>query len=393
MSDTWNNFKKLNTLSIDFANNLSRQATIFANSNNQVELLVTLSIEGTDGNLLWLSDDELKEALYLCNYRTGEKISDPWIISFEENDYNRAVSYENVAGAKLRPTSVEEQANRLNLRFYLSCKTPRDNGLIAVGVHVPGVGDFDTTEYGTNTKNGPRGETGGPFKNPKYVNINLLSPIDYSDAANLKIEATNFFTLENNFTWSRRRTRTIPIEYEDGNGISIEKRTVYLKPSGDIHGNYFLKYKIECDRIQNSSVSSNTIDWRYGESFSCFNLLDDLMMDSCAVIGAGHFGGYQTNIWLVEHCVKKGGGTFTLADSDYEYVCFPSINDNDCDINSFEAKLVCYKVKTPIKDAWKYGWNTVIRPAKLTVTDLYGNHGTTTITFDDHEYFDVPLVK
>lgn len=105
--------------------------------------------------------------------------------------------------------------------------------------------------------------------------------------------------------WSRTK-KSHKNKCEDGKEISVAKRTDYLKPSADIPGNYFLKYKIECDRIQNRSVSGNTIDWSYGDSFSCFNLLDDLMIDSCAVIGSGHFGDYQTNIWLVEHCVKKG---------------------------------------------------------------------------------------
>lgn len=146
----------------------------------QVEILITLRIERSDDKSLRLSDNELKEALYLCNYRTGAKISAPWIISFEENEYNRAVSYQNVAKAKPGSASVEAQADMLNLRFYLSRKTPRDNGLIAVAIHVPDVSDFDTIEYGTSTKNGPCGETGSPFKNPKYVGINLLIPIDYS---------------------------------------------------------------------------------------------------------------------------------------------------------------------------------------------------------------------
>lgn len=394
MSDSWSNFGKLNTLSIDFANNLARQATIFANSNNQVEILVTLSIEGTDGNPLRISDDELKKALYLCNYRTGEKISDPWIISFEENEYNRAVSYQNVAIVEPKPASIEAQADKFNLHFYLSCKTPRDNGLIAIGIHVPGVGDFNTTEDGTSTKNGPRGETGSAFKNPKHVSINLLSPIDYSDASNLTVEATNFLTLGTNSEWSRRK-KSDRSKYENGQGISVTKRTIYLKPSENIPENSFLNYKFECDRILNRTVSGDTIEWSYGDRFSCFNLLDDLMMDSCAVIGARHSSEeYQTNIWLVEHCVKKGAmGTLVLENSDYEYVFFPIIRDDDCDINSFGTKLVCYKINKPIKDASNYRWNNVIHPAKLTVTDFYGNHGTVTISFDENEYFDAPLIN
>lgn len=54
------------------------------------------------------------------------------------------------------------------VKYYLSASESNRNIDISVGIHIPGVGEFNTSQNGTSTKNGPRGKSGSVFISPKY---------------------------------------------------------------------------------------------------------------------------------------------------------------------------------------------------------------------------------
>ncbi|MCW2482560.1 hypothetical protein, partial [Candidatus Symbiopectobacterium sp. NZEC135] len=73
------------------------------------------------------------------------------------------------------------------LTCYLSCGKAIPSTLISLGIDIPGVGKFDTSEHGTTTLNGPGGGSGSVFKNPQNITISSLEPIDYGVSSNIVI--------------------------------------------------------------------------------------------------------------------------------------------------------------------------------------------------------------
>jgi len=199
MRNIWKEFNKLHTLSIQYANSALRQASIYANGHNQVHILVTVKVSGLDNKPLQITQQDLQQALYLCDYHTGNRLSAPWIISFVENAYNQALSYRPISADEPAPTPEHGQDHNANLSFYLSCEPQCHGGLIAIALDVPGVGVFNTTESGTDTKNGPAGAGNRRFVHPLYISVTPVPAIDYSDPAHMQMEVGEEETLTN--TW------------------------------------------------------------------------------------------------------------------------------------------------------------------------------------------------
>lgn len=77
----------------------------------------------------------------------------------------------------------------ISIHKFVSCDRQDNGAVIAGGVDIPGVGKFNTSQFGTSTKNGPSGKDGSEFKNPKNITIIAKEPIRYSDKNNIMIEA------------------------------------------------------------------------------------------------------------------------------------------------------------------------------------------------------------
>jgi len=398
MYDPWNNFKKLNILTIGFAKSTARQATIFANGENQVEILVSISMQDTNGRELNISTDKLKDALYLCDYHTGKKLPSALEFSYDEHEYNRAVSYQNVysTGNKIAlpdndiMSSDLSQADATYVSFYLSCKALMDNYTIAVGINVPGVGAFDTTVNGTETPNSPKNEKGSVFKNPKYVNVNFLVPIDYSDPLNLHIEAENFSQLSNLF-WESWLSPFGPYRgHWDG---KLKKRNVYIRPKTSIPNNKFHIHNINYEPVRNEHCSKDKESW-HGVERDCFSVLYPNGFPS-AVIGRGiGYNNYELNLWYSERNHITFDGHFNISDASYQYRCKVKMDEdhlNGPDIGA--AILRLYKIAIPENNCYQLGWEDAIHKSTLSVVDIYGNSGTTEITFDDQNYFDLPCLR
>lgn len=394
MRSSWKDFNKLNTLSIKFANSTARQATIFANGNNQVEILVTVRMTGTNGSPLYISQEELRKALYLCDYNTGRRISSPWIVTFEKGQYNFAVSYQNVMSARSQEFSVEEQSNNENIQFYLSCESYRDNSLIAVALDVPGVGVFNTTENGTHTRNSVDGKTGSRFRSPHHVNVMLVPAINYSDPKNFSIEVSNFETLATNTRWESYLSFGGPYK-QHWNG-KLKKRVVSIRPKTDIPNNKFYKNEFVYEPVKNAdcNITGTNTTW-HGVPIDRFFLIKGPSFP-CAVISQGDISpdDYQVNFWYGQENHPHMDGCFHIADSNYEYRCQVQWNDGYKEIENMGiAKLYLYKVSVPLPGCFPYGYQDAIHLPRLNVIDMYGNKGSVEVFFDHNNCFNQPILR
>ncbi|HGJ5874403.1 MAG TPA: hypothetical protein ACHBZA_15205 [Arsenophonus apicola] len=190
----WDNFWRLDTLDIGFYDNTSAQrATIYANEKNQVEFYIKVKIVDKNNNPLDIPDKELINNIYLVHYADGNTNLHPWKATSNKNDYAKVVAW----NAQLSEPKIETYAGEKMVKYYLSASESNRNLDISAGIYIPGVGQFDTSQNGTNTKNGPRGESGSVFVSPKYKQVKSIPAIDYSKPEN--IEVKEIPTAINNF--------------------------------------------------------------------------------------------------------------------------------------------------------------------------------------------------
>lgn len=178
----WDKFNKLTKLDFNYEGVAPGiTPAIYANSKNQVDIVISVEVKDVDGEPLNLKKEDFKDLLYFCDYITGEKINSPWSISNNINEYTKPVLLSNSHIDK-KSISGPQYIHR-----YLSCSESNIQKVFSVGIHVPGIGDFNTSKNGTNTPNCPKGGSGSPFKSPKSLIISTLPPIDYSLRENIKV--------------------------------------------------------------------------------------------------------------------------------------------------------------------------------------------------------------
>jgi len=180
----WDDFWKLQSLDIKFSNVSSDGVFIYENGLNTISLTITCKIIDKNNKIIDFSENELRESIYLCEYRNGQSISSPWEVVNTPGDYEGPVSNDYLQH------SDEDDTKTTEIKLYLRHRyqSGNDSALVSVGINVPAVGNFDTSEQGTQTLNGPGGSSGSIFKSPKKVSVKTLTPIDYSVPSNLTIE-------------------------------------------------------------------------------------------------------------------------------------------------------------------------------------------------------------
>lgn len=222
LPDIWTEFGKLIHFKISF-HDISSSETIYANSRNQIKLVISIKIEDTHGNPLKVGPDDFKDLLYLCDRETQDKLDSPWHLS-DEND-----------------TAIGDVP--IYVYKYLSCSTITSASVsrnFSVGVIIPNIGDFNTSDNGTNTKNG---NSGGKFHSPSYVAVTALPEIDYSQTQNIKLDIRDFEQVHSNLGWTSRFSREGP--YDEHNDGKCERRLVHILPERSVtRQQKFKKYEI-----------------------------------------------------------------------------------------------------------------------------------------------------
>lgn len=192
----WNSFGKLATLDFVYGDIVSGvKPEIYANSRNQVEIIISVKVidKNNKDEVLSLTPHDFyigedlnnnkeKASLYLCDPSTGERISSLWKLSKEKGDYAKAVNHDGHSRAK------RDRSETTYIKTYLSCSENNVTKNFSIGIHIPGVGDFNTSLHGTTTLNGPQGISNSGFQAPKSLSISTLDPIDYSHASSIVIE-------------------------------------------------------------------------------------------------------------------------------------------------------------------------------------------------------------
>lgn len=246
---SWDNFYKLSTLKISTADTDYSSVSIYSNGNNQVKLLIKLTAIDSSGAELDLSNDDIINNLYLCDYQTGEYLSSEWDVSASAGDYVGVITGQT----RSISSTIESRIN--NIYLYLSCSKDNLHKDVAVGIRIPVVGesgteyfDFNTTSDGTSTQNGAPGSV---FKSPAKVTVNTVTPLDYSSPGNVsvtgRVTSDDSYTLDVNDI-KQERNKALPDKH-DGT-ISYHNK---MQIESSFTNHYFVKKVID---ETNSGINS-----------------------------------------------------------------------------------------------------------------------------------------
>lgn len=191
---TWDGkgFNKLANLGLRYRDSSSSSSCIYANGRNQVAITISVVIYDSNNEPLKLEAEELKDLIYFNNPSDGGSLHSGLHFSDTKGEYEKPISFsnqfseENTEGPELQ--EIEPRAGEIYITKYLDCSENYLINQFSVGINIPGVGKFDTSNNGTNTLNGPNGETGGPFKSPQALNIYTQPAINYGSLENVQIE-------------------------------------------------------------------------------------------------------------------------------------------------------------------------------------------------------------
>lgn len=199
-------FGYVESLNISFLKSLSVGATIFANGENQVPVLIEAVIAKKDNSGYFIFDsvdDFYATALpTLVNFKTGNNNVGPtsdWKISTYGNDYSDPIRYtiDRASPLRIAPmdasdlliadavtrTAISDDGKTNQMVVYISCVKGGSEEVFSLQISTP-YGVINTTSNGTSTPNG----NNGTFNAPKYVQVAAVEPIDYKNKANLTLE-------------------------------------------------------------------------------------------------------------------------------------------------------------------------------------------------------------
>ena len=390
-SNIWDDFYRLTHLSIDFPNSVNNKAAIYGNGRNQVEVMVTLRIVDKNLSPISLREEDIREHIFLCDFFSGNDLKSGWKISDKDNGYNKVIEYIQSADALHEKIEVMDDCF-ISIHKFVSCDRQDNGAVIAGGVDIPGVGKFNTSQFGTSTKNGPSGKDGSEFKNPKNITIIAKEPIRYSDKNNIMIEAGLLSEIADLDCQT----------YNTNSGSSsikgkIMNSIIKIFPSKETGmNNFFKEHTITYRPIKNLDISQEMSVWKTPRVFKCFSIFREPHYP-CAVIGKYKENSYQVNLWYSMNDIIDIDGFYILNNnaSSYptQYLCNPKVRKEYIDDKSGAVNLILFKNTIPVSsNIYQQGWKDVINNTVIKVVDSYGNEGNIELTFDNKEHFDVPAI-
>lgn len=403
MSSVWDDFNKLTTLSLVFPDySAAKSATIFGNGKNQVPVVVRVKATDKSGASLNVSQLQLADAVSLINYSSGEKLSHNdesstipyWNAADEAGDYASAYSYSSSLEA---PELDGDGAQTLTLYVSADSIPAAEQTDIAVQIDIPGVGAFNTTAEGTDTKNGPGGASGSVFKSPAYVHVSALLPLDYSDVTLLNLNQTS---------WDRVGGQTYIVHdyiwdsvyWTKENGASLYRSTVRVTPKSSEFKFTHVSPSYRAVTTKNALTGNAT--WHHDDDpgIAAFTASGELHQ----FVAIGGFGksvsnpNYDAYFWFrPESRDITIDGHFHMIDGEYQYRAEIDFSA-DTGIEANEAALCGYKINVPTgQNTGHHYWDDAYGPVGFTVTDNFGNTGTFKIDFfgDQSNYLTVGSVR
>lgn len=391
--NVWDNFYRLDYLDLAFVNNTSAQrATIYGNSQNRIAISIKVKIVDKNNNSLVIPADELLRSAHLVQFRNCKRLnwegsgpdSKPWVYTRSSNDYTEVPAFDAV----LTDSYVEQLTGAQEVIFYLYA-TDASSGIdIAAGFNVPGVGDFNTSENGTQNRNGPKGESGSMFKNPKSKHIIAVEKINYSDKTNIEMDKS---VLEhtNNFSWVSRFWNSGPFA-EHGNGRAMAGYVTFKPKNASVKN--FKQWSIVYETVKNADVNRYTVHWPVNVLEEGFFALPGDVYPGAVIYsssrGSSSDDGH-VNFWHSGEGKFIISGHFFLRDSNYTYRCAPYASGQH--VKPINPTIYIYKMIIPtVSSAGQLGWEDCIRKPAVKVVDVYGNSGEFRLNFDDKDNFDSP---
>ncbi|MDH0357056.1 NlpC/P60 family protein [Morganella sp. GD04133] len=278
-------------------------ATIYGNGLNMTAVIVKVKImdKGTPENPsapVEMTDSEMKNSIFLCDYQTGEKIpfdfesgvTSDWRVSFNKNNY--LDDLENSLSRTDADPDLFPGDGYNYLTLYVYCTKGNINKKIAAGISIQTVGEFKTTSSGTNTMNG---STGSSFKMPSYIQIRAIEPYKYT---------LNDFSMN---------TDSSSLHYVDHGQVTLFNLT---------GTNYYLDIQKPSHKIstvtaskQSGSIFGSDYSWYW--IWQAFDCAGDYGKSHLSKILTVTFGKYE---FPCKHTINKKPG-----------VCFPLI-DGQCSV-------------------------------------------------------------
>lgn len=392
----WDKFFRLDKLDIGFYENaLAKRATIYGNDKNQVEIYVKVKIVDMTNKPLNIPDDELIKNIYFVRYLDGSKEINSFNVTDKKSDYVKVVKWDT----QVMDTKVETHVGEKIIKYYVSALEDKSIDL-SVGIHIPSVGDFNTSEVGTATRNGPRGEIGSIFVYPKLVHINAIPAIDYGLSDNIRIEMESL-KYSNNFKWETRIDVTNNFTYQD-NG-EVWRRAVKFFPAEKTGQNTFKDWTVysgPSNQLKDGMINLGRVNWKEWSYDGYRSGIDWNKNFPSAVVHGIKKGNNQNqthvNIWFGPSYLDEYqlDGNFVLKDEGRTYLAFPKtmlMNNGD---HNETATVYTYKFIIPdLAESKEYNWVSVAKSPEFTVTDHFGNTGKFTLIINDGEYFDKPGIE
>ncbi|MGU3428896.1 hypothetical protein [Enterobacter hormaechei] len=327
--------------------------------------------------------------------RNGESSTIPyWDVADDAGDYASAYSY---SSSLELPTLDDAGTQTLTLYVSAGDIPAAEQTDIAVQIDIPGVGAFNTTAEGTDTKNGPGGTSGSVFKSPSYVHVSALQPLDYSDTSLLNMTQTS---------WDRVGGQTYVVHdytidsayWTKENGASLYRSTVRVTPKSSEFK--FTHVSSSYNIVTSSNARTGNATWHHEDDSGITAV--DASGNEESFVAIGGFGksvnnpNYDAYFWYrpIRGRVTTTGH-FHMIDSKWQYRAEISISA-DTGIGANEAALCGYKINVPTgENVGAHYWNDAYGPVSFAVTDNFGNTGTFKIDFfgDTSNYISIGNVR
>lgn len=394
--NVWDKFGKLEKLDIGFYDNaFAKSATIYGNSQNQVEIYVKVKIVDNTNKPFDIPDEELIKNLYFIRYIDGSKNLNSFNVTNKKSDYVKVVKWDG----QVSDTNVETHAGEKIIKYYVSASEDKSIDL-SIAIHIPGVGDFNTSDSGTITRNGPRGEIGSIFVYPKLVHVNSMPAIDYGLSKNIRVELGKAEYI-NSFNWETRIDKTNDFTYQDNGGVW--RSIIEFYPSKEAGDSTFKYWDFHSEsELSDSDVSLGSVKWK-GMNYESYKSGLEWPFDRFPnAIVLGMQKGENKNQTHVNFWFKptfsgdnyKLNGQCILRDEEHTYLVFlktrlaPALKDNKT-----ATMCSCKFIIPGLAKSKEYNWVSATKSPEFTVTDHFGNTGKFKLLFDGEEYFDKPGIQ
>lgn len=362
-------FGQLSSINLTFPGSNYGSAQIYGNGRNQVEVYVTVRILKSNGEDLPITKHDIQKLVYLCDYTTGKKLSSPWEVSDTPGDFVNAVSFGALKGGENPEISASSYI--VTVSKFISYSDGYKDGLkIAAGIEIPGVGAFDTSQYGTGTLNGPGGLSGSIYKNPQFLTISAKDKKQYTPS-DIKIHNSTKVRFQDDLGYTSVHNSGPSYGHYTA---YVLKRTIELS----LENGYAIKnYSITPQtKLKNNDLrTGRSINWGGGNFYYGFNAIQDNSDHRpFAVVSASPDDTYHTYFWFRAEDEPFIDGPIFLARSSYRCRAYPWFKDKSVKEDGIITFRV-YEFVVPEDFEWALEWDNKFANLIITIWDAFGNTG------------------